>query len=110
MGNPTLGELQLSDGLRLPRCNPSFLWSDCSRYLAVNQYHPLFGGFFRTRMIIVDCSERMIWFSRRTPYWLQPESFADGTLVAGMHFCWRPRRQRWIIPHCMDKGTVIQYP
>lgn len=110
MGNPRLGTLQLSDGLRLPRCNPSFLWSDCSRFLAVNQSHPLFGLFFSTRMVIVDCTERKLWFSRRTPYWLQPESFMGGRLVASRHFGRHASERHWIAPDCMAEGTRMPYP
>lgn len=110
MGNPRLGTLQLSDGLHLPQCNPSFLWSDCSRYLAVNQYHPLFSLFFMTRMVIVDSMERTFWFSRRTPYWLQPESFMGGRLVASRHFGRHASERHWIASDCMAEGTRKPYP
>ena len=53
MGNPSLGTLEVSDGLVLEHCNPSFLWSDCSRYLAVLQV-PRTGMFFAAHMVIVD--------------------------------------------------------
>jgi len=38
MGNPTAGTFCLSTGLQLQRCNPSFLWSDDSRYIAVPRF------------------------------------------------------------------------
>ena len=33
MGNPTIGTLELSNGFELAGCNPSFIWSDDSKYL-----------------------------------------------------------------------------
>ena len=38
MGAPTSGELVLSNGMRRTSCNPSFVWSNCSRFLAVPQW------------------------------------------------------------------------
>jgi hypothetical protein len=38
MGAPTSGELVLSNGMRRESCNPSFVWSDCSRFLAIPQW------------------------------------------------------------------------
>jgi hypothetical protein len=52
MGNPTFGTLRLSVGLELERCNPSFIWSEDSRYLAVPRYIYRLGLFRRQRMII----------------------------------------------------------
>ena len=34
MSNPTAGLLELSTGMTVPNCNPGFVWSDDSRYLA----------------------------------------------------------------------------
>ena len=102
MGNPRLGTLQLSDGLRLPQCNPSFLWSDCSRYLAVNQYHPLFGLFFRTRMVIVDCTDKDALV-------LAPHAVLAATGVihgrqAGRKQAFRPTCERTALDHARLHG------
>jgi len=40
MGAPTSGTLKISNGQEIEHCNPSFIWSDDSRYLAVPQWTP----------------------------------------------------------------------
>ena len=82
MGNPTCGTLRLSTGLELERCNPSFIWSDDSRYLAVPQYFYRLGLFPRQRMVVIDTLEQRVVASRDTAYYYQPESFLVGLLVA----------------------------
>ncbi len=54
MSNPTVGTLQLPEGLELRRCNPAFIWADDSRYLAVPQWIRHFGLFLRQRLVIID--------------------------------------------------------
>jgi hypothetical protein len=49
MGNPTSGLLCVTGGPHIDKCNPSFIWSDDSRYLAVPQYFRFFG---RQRVLI----------------------------------------------------------
>lgn len=73
MGNPMLGSLHISDGLLLQRCNPSFVWSDCSRYLAFPQLQNFMGTMFGMRMLVIDCERRLIWISKRYRWWLHPD-------------------------------------
>lgn len=82
MGNPTCGTLRLSTGLELERCNPSFIWSDDSRYLAVPRYFYRLGLFRRQHMVIIDTLEQCVVASTETAYYYQPESFSVGLLVA----------------------------
>ncbi len=109
MGNPTLGTLELSDGLVMLRCSPSFLWSDCSRYLAVPQYQSRLGLFFSMRMAIIDCDAHTVWFSQRLRAWLQPESFSDGALLASRHFRQQGRYERWKVPTCFIGKPLHPY-
>src|SRR5262245_1041468 len=81
MSNPTVGTLQLSDGLELPRCNPSFIWSDDSRYLAVPQWRRRFGLFLRQRLAIVDVVDRAVYVSRFTYWLILPTTFENGRLA-----------------------------
>ncbi len=108
MSNPTLGTLEMSDGVVLERCNPSFLWSDCSRYLAVLQV-PRTGMFFAAHMVIVDTQMRTIWHSERYRCWLQPESFVGGALVASRHFKQDGRTEQWRVSECFASGTQQPY-
>jgi hypothetical protein len=109
MGSPTLGTLELSDGLVLERCNPSFLWSDCSRYLAVFEV-PRVGFLFAGRMVIVDTQLRTIWRSQRYRCWLQPESFVGGALLASRHFKQGGQLEQWRVSECFRSGTQCPYP
>lgn len=55
MGNPTFGTLELSNGLSLPKCSPSFIWSDDSIYLAVPQFTSNWlWGVGKQRLLIID--------------------------------------------------------
>ena len=82
MSNPTMGTLRLSSGLELENCNPSFIWSDDSRYLAVPRYFLRFSLFRRQRLAIIDTEKRRVALSPETACYFQPDSFADGILVA----------------------------
>jgi hypothetical protein len=101
MGNPRLGSLRTSFGLVLPRCSPSFVWSSCSRYLAVAQLHNFMGIFFGIHMLVVDCERRLIWSSKRYRGWLQPESFNSGLLEAVLHPFSTARRLSWRVPDAL---------
>lgn len=78
MGNPTSGLLCVTGGPHLDRCNPSFLWSQDSRYLAVPQYHGFFG---RQRMLIVAFEEKRVFASKQREWYFQPESFSGEELI-----------------------------
>lgn len=78
MGNPTSGLLCVTGGPHLDRCNPSFLWSQDSRYLAVPQYHGFFG---RQRLLMVAFEEKRVFASKQREWYFQPESFSGEELV-----------------------------
>jgi hypothetical protein len=80
MGNPTSGTLCLSVGLHLDRCNPSFLWSQDSRYLVVPQFFQRF-GLRRQRLLIVAIQERYVLASTESAHYFQPESFTESQLI-----------------------------
>lgn len=78
MSNPTSGLLCVTGGPHIERCNPSFIWSDDSRYLAVPQFHGFFG---RQRVLVVAFDEKRVFASKQTAWYFQPESFSHGQLV-----------------------------
>jgi hypothetical protein len=98
MSNPTRGTLTLSTGLRLDGCNPSFVWSNDSRYLAVPRYFVRLGLFRRQRMAIVDVSARRVFVSPETAFYFQPESFRGGVLIATREPTRKAAQVRWLIP------------
>jgi hypothetical protein len=108
MSNPTIGVLKVSDGLVLKDCNPSFVWSDTSRYLTVPQLKRWLGFFFGVRVLVIDTHDRVVFASRRFRAWLQPQSFASGCLVVCVN-PWGPSREaRWDIPS--DLGSFKRFP
>lgn len=98
MSNPTSGTLRLSTGLQLDRCNPSFIWSDDSRYLAVPRYFIRLGIFRRQRMVVIDTVERKALASAEATFYYQPESFSDGLLVVTREPTRSATRVMWRIP------------
>ena len=81
MGNPTLGTLVLSNGLKVEKCNPSFVWSDDSKFLAVAQYTSnWFGGSGKQKLLIINVLNNSAWRSPKLAYYIQPESFKNGVV------------------------------
>jgi hypothetical protein len=78
MGAPTFGELRVSNGQFASGCNPSLVWSDDSRYLAVPQWFDR-----EQRLLILDTHSRKRAFAPDTYRVLELHSF-DGGLVAGV--------------------------
>jgi hypothetical protein len=101
MSNPTCGTLRLSTGLRLDQCNPSFIWSDDSRYLAVPRYFVRLGLFRRQRMVVIDAVEQKAVASPETAFYYQPEAFAAGLLVATKEPSRSATRITWRIPEAL---------
>jgi hypothetical protein len=72
MSSPTFGTLILSDGFRLDACNPSVLWSDTSRFLAVPQWRYMFGLRLRQRLLILDTVDRLVYASKPLACFFSP--------------------------------------
>lgn len=81
MSNPTIGELQFSNGLRVPKCNPAFIWSDDSRFLAVPQWRFRFGVQLRQRILVLEPRQGRGFMSPPLGWFLAPSTFTDGRLV-----------------------------
>ena len=82
MSDPTSGTLCVSNGLHLDRCNPSFLWSHDSRFLAVPQFYARWGVLRRQRLVLVDLVDRRAYASVASARYWEPLSFDPGRLVA----------------------------
>ena len=85
MSAPTLGTLCVSSKLHIERCNPSFVWSDDSRFLAVPQYFLKFGWLRRQRLLIIAFHEGHVYASRASTRYFQPESFIERRLVVSLN-------------------------
>ena len=92
MGNPTLGTLVLSNGLEVEKCNPSFVWSDDSKFLAVAQYTSnWFGGSGKQKLLILNVREKNAWRSPKLAYYIQPESFKGGIISVTISPFYKPQ-------------------
>lgn len=104
----TSGDLIVSNGLKLDWCNPSFIWSDDSRYLAVPRYVIRFGIIRRQRMVVIDVRERVAYASPKGAFYFQPESFIGGTLVAVREPFHAAERITWRIPEALSAFAPIK--
>ena len=98
MGNPTVGTLRLSCGLVVQQCNPSFIWSDDSRFLAVPQFFYRLGVFRRQRMLVIDMLRRQVFASPETAYYFQLTRFGGGELAVTKEPFKSAQKISWKIP------------
>jgi hypothetical protein len=77
-GAPTFGELKISNGQSAHNCNPSILWSDDSRYLAVPQWFESF-----QRLLLIDTKLAKKILAPETYEVLELHSFDKG-IVEGV--------------------------
>ncbi len=109
MGNPTYGRLKLSNGLNLPRCNPSFIWSDDSKYLAVSQFTSnWFWGIGRQRVLLIDVEQKRVWYSPKLAYYIQPESFSRGELRVTLNPFHKAKTLKYTLPKDLKEFTEMR--
>lgn len=98
MGNPTVGTLVTSNGLQVGYCNPSFIWSDDSVYLAVPQYsYSRFWGVGKQRLLVIEIGTNMKWQSPKLAHYIQPESFERGEISIVMNPFKKPTMTKYDI-------------
>lgn len=103
MGNPTIGPFRLSGGLELEDCNPAFIWSDDSRYLAIPQWRFMLGLQLRQRIVVVDLTTRVAFGSRPLGWLIQPLSFRNGVLLVDLNPGSVPRHTSFRIPQDLSR-------
>lgn len=108
MGNPTIGTLELSNGFELDSCNPSFIWSDDSRFLVVPRYFRRFGVFRRQRLVILDVTDGSLMASRKITCYFQPETFLSGELTVTMEPFSDAITVKWKIPKDLDQFEPVK--
>lgn len=107
MSSPTIGTLSLSTGLQLEGCNPSFLWSDDSRHLAVPRYFHRFGLVRRQRIAVLDVVSRKVLLSRESAWHFQPASFENGVLTVIRDPIRSARQVSWHLPHDSARFEIL---
>ena len=111
MSNPTIGTLILSTGQAIENCNPSFVWSGDSRYLAI----PLDSrsrllGVGKQRLVIIDIAEHKAWRSEKLAYYIQPETFCEGRLTLTIEPARKAKTVTYEVPGILDTFEKIDFP
>ena len=108
MGNPTIGTLTLSSGLMVEKCNPSFIWSDDSMFIAVPQYtYNWFRGIGKQRLLIIDVNENRAWQSPKLAHYIQPETFSNGEVSVTLNPVRKPRTKEYSISGIRGTFTIL---
>ena len=108
MGNPTIGTLRLLNGFELAQCNPSFIWSDDSRYLVVPRYFKRFGLFRRQRLVLINTVDGCVFESKKTACYFQPESFSHGQLIVTAEPFSDAIEVKWSIPEDLNQFDLVK--
>jgi hypothetical protein len=75
-GAPTYGTLKLSNGLTFKGCNPSAVWSDDSKFLAVPQWTAV----HRQRLLIISIEQASFGYTADIYHVLELHSFSRGKI------------------------------
>ena len=108
MSDPTSGILCISNGLKIERCNPSMVWSDDSKYLAVPQWFNRLGMFRGQHLLVIDITKGHLFRSRWYWAYLQPEHFISGLLTVTVNPTYKPKSIAWNIPRDLSLFKQMQ--
>jgi hypothetical protein len=92
MSGPTSGQLEISNVFKIPNCNPAFIWSDDSLFLAVPQWKYRFHK--RERLLIVDMQQKQIFASPSKFRLFAPDRFEKGVITGTDSDIWKTRQVR----------------
>ena len=106
MSGPTKGTLSISDLFAIPDCNPAFIWSDDSRYIAVPQWKYFLRR--RERLLVVDTQTQTILASPSRFRLLELRSFSGGVIAGIDSPIWRPREIEIPLAEVIMKYRTIQ--
>jgi len=107
MGNPRLGVLRASIGLHLQKCNPAFIWSDDSRYIAIPQFRFFCGLQLKQRLLVIDTVDRKVFASRGIAPYIQPESFVSGRLIVSANPHHNKRTIEFAVPDVLSSFRLL---
>jgi hypothetical protein len=86
-GSPTTGTLKLSNGLTFERCNPSAVWSDDSKFLAIPQWRTL----QRQRILVISVEQASFGYTADIFELLELHSFSGGKIKGIDSPVYKPR-------------------
>src|SRR5215218_6531095 len=75
-GAPTYGTLKLSNGLTFKGCNPSAVWSDDSKFLAIPQWTAV----QRQRILVISVEQASVGYMAGNFSLLELHSFSRGKI------------------------------
>lgn len=92
-GAPTSGILNISNGLSYQRCNPSIVWSDDSKYLAVPQWtHER-----DQRLMVISLERKCSGYAPGLFHVLELHSFLSGSIKGIDSPVYRPRQIEYAV-------------
>ena len=86
-GAPTYGTLELSNGLTFEGCNPSAVWSDDSKFLAIPQWTAV----QRQRILVISVEQASAGYTRDIFSVLELHSFSRGKIKGIDSPIYKPR-------------------
>ncbi len=90
------------------KCNPSFIWSDDSIFIAVPQYtFNWFRGAGKQRLLIIDVNENRAWQSQKLAYYIQPETFSNDEVSVTLNPVRKPRTRKYSVSEIRDTFAAI---
>ena len=86
-GSPTTGTLVLSNGLTFEGCNPSAVWSEDSKFLAVPQWTTV----PHQRLLVISIERKTVGYPRELFSLLELHSFSGGRIKGVDSPAYKPR-------------------
>ncbi|WP_373033753.1 hypothetical protein [Sulfurovum sp.] len=76
MGAPTCGVLRVSNGIEVEECNPSFVWSDDSQYIAIPHWTPN----RKQKIMVIDVAKKKVYLASGVYRVLELYEFINGII------------------------------
>lgn len=86
-GSPTNGTLKLSNGMTFDNCNPSAVWSDDSKFLAIPQWRTT----QRQRILVISIEQATFGYTADVFSVLELDSFSAGKIKGIDSPAYKPR-------------------
>src|SRR5688500_78120 len=100
-GSPTTGTLVLSNGLTFEGCNPSAVWSDDSKFLAVPQWTTV----PHQRLLVISIEQNSVGYPRELFSLLELHSFSAGKIKGIDSPAYKPREIEVDLSEILWKGS-----
>jgi hypothetical protein len=103
-GSPTTGILKLSNGLTFEGCNPSAVWSDDSKFLAVPQWTVK----NRQRLLVISIEQASVGYAPDIYSVLELRSFSRGKIKGIDSPVYKPREIEIDLSEIQWKGKEAE--